>query len=314
MKRMKSLKFTLTIKKKKRIFRSMRDLLSCRKRLKQGLKVLKIARRIKAKDKLFTDWHTAYLMNRNSRLHLKKKLHKLKRKLFYHFSNYIEKIKQARLHVKKESSKRIESKFMRAWVMHMIKHRKVKSTEEIYLTRQADKLKKKYFGEWIKLQLEIQAMRCWQQQQLMKLAYKGLLKNKEYYQIKKQLYYIAQNKRALFNIKSRFIRWKKNVAHAKLERRVMGTYVVKKKESLVKKSFYGWRIWLQEQYKLFEQKKISDEIYEFTLERKTWNGWELRVLRKKRERQLLETQSEKRRTNIIDYYFSQWIHKFNRQK
>lgn len=85
----------------------------------------------------------------------------------------------------------------------------------------------------------------------MKQAFKGLLKNMEYNQIKTQMYYMAQNKRALFTIKTTFSRWKTNVAHIKLERHVKGTFVKKRNESLLKRSFYGWRIWLQEAYKLF---------------------------------------------------------------
>lgn len=112
-------------------------------------------------------------------------------------------------------------------------------------------MKKKYFGEWIKLQLEIQAMRRWQQEYQLKLVLRALRKNVEYNSVKLQLGEMAQNQRNLFNLKSTFLRWKNNSSRIRLERYIKNNFVIKREFGLLKKSLYGWRIWLQEEYKMF---------------------------------------------------------------
>ena len=124
-KRFKDAMNLLKRKKKKRIFRRMSDLLTMRKRLKQALRVLKISRRIKAKDKYFTDWHNAYTMNKNARIFLKKKQLLLKKHMLRFLSTYLNSIKIAKIAVNSQYEKNIKNRYLIDWMILARRSRKV---------------------------------------------------------------------------------------------------------------------------------------------------------------------------------------------
>ena len=123
-KRSKDTVSILQRKKKKRLFRSMSDLLTMRKRLKQALRVLKISRRIKAKDKYFTEWHNVYSMSKNARFFHKKKQLLLKKCLLRFLSTYLNSIKLAKISVNSQYEKNIKNRYLIDWMILARRSRK----------------------------------------------------------------------------------------------------------------------------------------------------------------------------------------------
>ncbi len=170
-----------------------------------------------------------------------------------------------------------KTRLFKRWMKLSIRKSTAKSALIKYQRYKGEEVKQRYFEEWIKLSLEIQAMRCWRKERLMKKGVKGMLMNIEEARREKALAERAKRADA-FSIKKRAMNeWKGNLRHVQRERWIARTYIACRNEKKMRKCVVGWRIWLHEEYKRFEQKKLSNSAYEFKLLQKGWKGWRLKL-------------------------------------
>ena len=136
--RFKRIKKSLRLKKKRRILNKMRDLLGLRKRLKQGLKVLKISRRIKAKDHYFSKWHSTFLINRTARMYQARQMGNMKRAMFSSLSSYLRQIRLVRCLVKEKNEKKVKIRYLLDWVVKARHHSRIRSIELKFINNETE--------------------------------------------------------------------------------------------------------------------------------------------------------------------------------